>query len=938
MATIDVIVYGNGDLFREFFNAIVAAFGKGSGGGDFNTLFHIAILLAGFTVVYSFIVRRDLMEMVKWLGLFYVAVYMLFLPEATVAIQDRVNQKFYLVDHVPLGLAVMAGYTSTIGDALTRDIESQFTMPDYQPYHKTGMVFASRMVEAASQFEIIDSQFDQNMREFIHQCVFYDLLLNKYSITTLMTSSNVWSVVAGNASPARAFIYNEEVTICRDGARKLTDDWKKQIDYSAEQYGRRFYPSEVKDAAKTKLLKELPISYQYLTKLSDSATAIMQQNMMANAIQRGIVSMGSKLNAPAALESYAFARAQEQKRLTNKTLGDMAAHWLPLMKNAFEAIMYGSFIFIVLLSVFPFGWAIVKNYIFTLMWIQMWAPLYAIINLIVSYYAQAHTSAAVDGALSLQAMSGVMQINSDISGLAGYLTLSVPFLSAGLVKGMASTFTHISQYVGGVTQSAGGAASAEAVTGNISLGNTSVGNHNMFNTSANHLDTSGRVNTGMLTTTMAGGSQASVTADGSVMMDMRNSMSNLGASINWADTLRTSYSQQAERSTSAGVNSAISASHAVSSAIRNAHDMNSSLSTSSSSGEGWNTSMNAGFASAVSKVERMTQDFADRHHVSYNEAANVLASAYVSGQVTGGLNSRGSPVGKALSMLGVDASASVSGGGSRTAGHNSSTDRGALFSEAQSYVRDQHYSENVDMVERAASDQSYRTNNEKSNRLMDSMSASFDKARSYRDDMNSNFSEAESARTNASLAQDNAQSINANANQQFMDWMSNQPGTNGQGKMGLHQAETLMKDPNMQMYYAKQYMEQHRSELTSNWNHGMAHNKSQIESHSHANSRQISKSESVSSGYRASSKEIDTRAHHQGLSPENFVNTSARENATRQLDAASDKVRKEHNVISQKGSNQSSRVEVEKNTQRNGSLAKDFISNVDTKEHNKEQA
>ena len=99
------------------------------------------------------------------------------------------------------------------------------------------------------------------------------------------------------------------------------------------------------------------------------------------------------------------------------------------------------FIFIVLLSVFPFGWIVLKNYLFTLLWIQLWAPLYAVINLLVSYYAAIQSTAAANGALTLKSMPGLLQINSDIAGLAGYLTLSVPFLSAGLARGMASTLT-----------------------------------------------------------------------------------------------------------------------------------------------------------------------------------------------------------------------------------------------------------------------------------------------------------------------------------------------------------------------------------------------------------------------------------------------------------------------------------------------------------------
>ena len=203
MHTFPIYVSGNGDLFSEYFNAIVAALGKGGGASHSSSLLHVSILLAGVTVIFSFIIRRDLMEMVKWLGLFYFAVNVLFLPEASILIIDRVNSDaHYAVDHVPLGLALVASYTTSIGDSLTQNLESNFSMPDDLRYHKSGMVFASRLVETVSQFEITDPTFDANLKSFSHQCVFYDLLLNKYSIQRLTTASNVWALISAEASPA----------------------------------------------------------------------------------------------------------------------------------------------------------------------------------------------------------------------------------------------------------------------------------------------------------------------------------------------------------------------------------------------------------------------------------------------------------------------------------------------------------------------------------------------------------------------------------------------------------------------------------------------------------------------------------------------------------------------------------------------------------------
>jgi conjugal transfer mating pair stabilization protein TraG len=157
----------------------------------------------------------------------------------------------------------------------------------------------------------------------------------------------------------------------------------------------------------------------------------------------------------------------------------------------------------------------------------------------------------LDGSLSLASMSGLLQVNADMSGLAGYLSLSVPFLSAGLVKGMAGTLTHLAQSINGVTQSAGGAAASEAVTGNMSFGNTSFGNHNAFNTQTNHVDSSGRISSGSFTTQLPGGSSLTLTPDGGALMDMRNAISHLPASINLAESIRASYARQAEKSDSA---------------------------------------------------------------------------------------------------------------------------------------------------------------------------------------------------------------------------------------------------------------------------------------------------------------------------------------------------------------------------------------------------
>src|SRR5262249_38752523 len=340
-----IVTYGNGDILREMFNAIATSMG---GGSSFGTLVHLTLGFAGAWALVELIAKRNLSLSVRWFAIYFVVFYVVFLPKATIHIADRVNQsKVYTVDNVPLGLAILGSYTSVIGDSLTQLMEQNFSLPDDLRYSQTGMVMASHLVTAASTFQMTDPDFQANIQDFIHQCVFYDLLLNKYSAQDLLNTSHIWQFVTQNTSPARSFMYNHTVVTCKVGAQSLTKDWQTAIDQAADRYGARLFPGNAQ--AKTQLLQYLPISYSFLTSLSEDASSIIQQNMMANALQNGILGWSARSNAPAALESYAFNKAQQQNRIGNRTIGDMAAYWLPLLKNILEGVLYGAFVFVFLL-------------------------------------------------------------------------------------------------------------------------------------------------------------------------------------------------------------------------------------------------------------------------------------------------------------------------------------------------------------------------------------------------------------------------------------------------------------------------------------------------------------------------------------------------------------------------------------------------------------
>jgi conjugal transfer mating pair stabilization protein TraG len=418
MATLSIIVYGNGEFFKEYFSAIAASFGANT----FSTLTRLAVVFSSFLVAYSYILKRDIAVMFKWVGMFYLATHVLFLPKVWVQIIDRINQQHtYLIDKVPLGLAAIASYTSVVGDELTQLVEMNFPMPDDLTYEKTGVVMASRILATASQANIADAQFSNNLKNFLDQCVFYDLLLNKYSISQLINSPNIWQLISESASPARAFTYDQQTILCRTGAEKLNAEWNRVINDEMALYGTQLFPTE-NDGQKA-FKTYLTISYQFLTHAPDDAAHIMQQNMLINAINSDLIHL--------------------DPTPPHDSMGKKIADWLPLMKNAFEAILYACFIFIVLLTFFPFGLSVIKKYICGLLWLQLWAPLYAVVNLICSYSARVQSLAFLKqtSAITLKNHAALSHINQGIIDLAGYLALSIPVLVTCVVYGLSHSIT-----------------------------------------------------------------------------------------------------------------------------------------------------------------------------------------------------------------------------------------------------------------------------------------------------------------------------------------------------------------------------------------------------------------------------------------------------------------------------------------------------------------
>ena len=127
---------------------------------------------------------------------------------------------------------------------------------------------------------------------------------------------------------------------------------------------------------------------------------IVRQNGLINAINDTSDIIGQKINDPGSLIlGLGRAQATAQTNAAWLNFGKMAEDALPLIRNAIEAIIYALFPLVILLLLLTYGLGTMRalqSYLLTLVWIQLWPPVYAILNYMASIASAKHIAAAAE--------------------------------------------------------------------------------------------------------------------------------------------------------------------------------------------------------------------------------------------------------------------------------------------------------------------------------------------------------------------------------------------------------------------------------------------------------------------------------------------------------------------------------------------------------------
>lgn len=547
---------GGAQSLIQIFNAVAMI----SGSNSYTSLMLVGSLLGFMITMAVGIFKVDLKESISYILVVSFIWIILMVPKTSVVIIEgsgyNISPTAHRVDNIPFGLAVSSSMISKIGFWMTKSTEQVFTLPNDLNYSETGVLFGNRMLRQIYYSDLTNPVLKKDWAAFVHQCSFFDMnLYNKYSMEQLISSSDLLTTLGNTNAVLSVTIHASNTgketfaTTCDVAyqqliARTQADINTKTIPRAAQKLmggmgwdaGSGLSPVDIYTSA-----GDSTLSYLFKN-ASASAQEGITQAAMINMIKFSEMQNASAMQDTNTL-NIALANAQAERQWVNSQLtgGSQASSFLPVMRTVLEGILIGIFPFVIFLALVG-GMMALKSlgfYLMSLFWLQLWGPISAIMNLILTSYSSKniYSELAGDGQTIVNSFN-ILQAAVEGEAMAGYALWMVPTLAYALIfsgKGLANAMISMT----GSGQTVGNTAGSQVGAGNASMGNTS------YNTSSANKSALDVVysDPGMRTT---GNATGSYTQGGSNAGTMSVNKSDLPVSGNTSAIMSSSYTQAAQ--------------------------------------------------------------------------------------------------------------------------------------------------------------------------------------------------------------------------------------------------------------------------------------------------------------------------------------------------------------------------------------------------------
>ena len=660
--------------------------------------------------------QPDKLQGWKWIGTVVLIYGVLFVPRVTVAVVDKTGgTPNRIIANVPFGMAALGGLTSSIGNSITELFETAFqtlpgpaSLPPELAYQQNGLMFGSRLIQEVRRTSIPDPAVRTDILNFVNNCTAFDIADGTISPTAFSQSADLWTMMAAT-NPARfstiTTLAGITTNTCDNVYLSISGRLPAQINNLSARLAGKLNPSLPSLAAQAAIVNQVPQAFirGQIAAASSNAADIIRQNALINAINDAGELGCQKINDPSCMmmaTGRASAVASQNAAWINGA--KIAEQALPVVRNVAESMCYAVFPLVVLLLFLSSGRTtlmILSGYAVALISIQLWPPLFAILNYMATLYAQIDQAAAAElgggvKALSLQTASPIYSNAVSAQAVVSYLIIGIPMLAYSLSNRLVNFGSAVMGGLQGLTSSSmSGSATAAAAVGNSNLGNVTMDQRNVSPTTSSAWASREQQFNGDWITTAGTGDQAT-----SFLRNEGPASRVISSKVSQASV------QEASRAADAARTEAVSASNDLSSTLVDTMSRGASKFRSTGRSDGQSVSASSELGASADRIRAISDSVARTTGMDARQVANIAF------QLSGGVGTPGiSPV-KASATGGVSKSYSgtLTEAEQKVANELSSEQLREFKSFAERATRDQSFVRSLGSDEREGMDMASR--------------------------------------------------------------------------------------------------------------------------------------------------------------------------------------------------------------------------------------
>ncbi|WGM03363.1 conjugal transfer mating-pair stabilization protein TraG [Arsenophonus nasoniae] len=575
---LDTWFISGGDMVTQTLNAVAAMVNHRTWGG----LLYLAETLGILTCIMTYVKTYDLKGLFAWCFTFVCVTALLLTPKVTVVVNDLTRpDKINRVDNVPVGLATPLWLLTGIGHSAAIFYDDFFHLPDSVAYSKTGLMFGQKLMQESLTFHSHSPEINANFSEYVKNCVIPDIQLNhKYSLSQLLHTRDIYSLIFSKPSPLRGIYYQGWESENTEGARsqfmtcqQATVKLKALLNLDTTGsgstlifYARKLFPG--RHDASVVLPHMLEGSYNYFMKASQSAADILKQNIMIAGLRKGFNAYAAAMNDPAGLNLITTEQSLAKMRLSHQASYHLASEMLPQLNTVLMLLCISLFpIMVLALFVREITTKVIINYLNIMGSLMLWPVMFAIFNHVYNFMM----ATTLNGEnVTFSNLDRLTQTGSTTAGIAGWMMMSIPFLSFKLFTSLGQQIASAGSYLGNALAGATTADASAVASGNYNMANMQVENINGFKTDLNR-----SYKAGLSSQQTDNGAMISTTQSGQHIVDTTQAISKLPFSLDTSSMLDTSFSKalssqhQESESYHQGLKSAINDTYNISTALSN---------------------------------------------------------------------------------------------------------------------------------------------------------------------------------------------------------------------------------------------------------------------------------------------------------------------------------------------------------------------------------